>query len=437
MAIPLAALMGGAMGGAGLAGLFPPLTRQIQHTLNRGWTNELISVPEVVEARYRDIIGDEDVRYELGSVGLNNIRTDWLMKLRLQVFGIVESIVLWRREEIDDAELAVRLHKVGVPDDDKELWTRFTETRPGVQDIIRFAVREVYSPEIAEKFGQFEGSDEVAAIAAPDLKAVGVRPEDLRKYWAAHWDLPSVGMGYEMLHRGIITEEELKLLMRALDIMPYWRDKLVEISYNPLTRVDVRRMHKIGVLSDEDLQKAYQNVGYNPENAGRMSEFTKLYNADPNDSEKTGKDKERDLTKTDIVKGFADGLFTESEAGGALMGLGYSQEEVEYYFSRVQYEQTRDNVDTFIRAYRAAYIGNTMTRNEITAALGTLNLAGKRVENLFNIWDIVKSVRTVKPTKSEILTFLRKKIIDTATATSELVGMGYDMRYVDWYLATA
>ena len=436
MPIPLMAIMGGMMGGMGIANMFPPLTRWGQYGLNRGWKNEILQPPEAIEAHYRNLIDDEALAHELSSLGFNEDRRQHLVDIRKQLFNVVETIILWRREEITEDEMNNRMAMVGIPDDDLSLWVKFTETRPNVQDIIRFAVREVYTPEIAEKFGQFEGADAVIKSAEADLKAVGVRPEDLRNYWAAHWDLPSVGMGYEMLHRGVINKEELDLLMRALDIMPYWRDKLVAISYNPLTRVDVRRMHKIGVLDENEVLEAYKHIGYNDENAERMQEFTILYNADPNESEKTETDKQRDLTKTDIIKGFADGLFTEQEAGSALMMLGFDQTEVEYLFSRTLYEQERDNINIYVRAYRSAYIGNTMSRNEIIDALGMLNLTGKRVENLFNIWDIEKSVRTVKPTKSEVLMFLRKKIIDKVTATSELVGMGYDMRYVEWYLKT-
>jgi len=437
MPIPIAAILGGIMGGMGFANMFPPLTRWGQYGLNRLWRNEIIDPTQAVEALYRGIIDDKDLDYELGSLGLNKERIAWLSDLRHQLFGTIEAIILWRRELISDDDLNTRLHMIGIPENDMTLWRKFTETRPGVQDIIRFAVREVYTPAIAEKFGQYEGSDEVAATASLDLKAAGIRPEDLKKYWAAHWELPSLTMGYEMLHRGIITLDELKLLMRALDVMPFWRDKLIEISYNPLTRVDVRRMHKFGVLTDADLLKSYKDIGYNDENAKRMADFTIAYNKDPNESESTETDKQRDLTKADIINGYSDGLFTEQEAGDALMTLGYSQDEVDYYFARVAFLKDRDKANTFIKAYRAAYLGNTMTYNEIVDALNQLNLSADRVKNLFNIWDIEKSVKTLKPTKAEILTFLRKGLIDKDMANSELLGMGYAQRYVDLYLATA
>ncbi|GAI14199.1 unnamed protein product, partial [marine sediment metagenome] len=86
-------------------------------------------------------------------------------------------------------------------------------------------MREVYTPEIAEAFGQFDGLDEVVERASADIKAIGLTKETFAKYWAAHWMLPSVGQGFEMVHRAVIppvstAEEPLGLdrLMTALDI---------------------------------------------------------------------------------------------------------------------------------------------------------------------------------------------------------------------------
>ena len=66
-----------------------------------------------------------------------------------------------------------------------------------------------------------------------------------------------------MLHRGVIDTAELDMLLRAQDVMPFWRDRLTAIAYRPLTRVDVRRMYKQGVLNvikTKDMMMRTQNV---------------------------------------------------------------------------------------------------------------------------------------------------------------------------------
>ncbi|GAH21078.1 unnamed protein product, partial [marine sediment metagenome] len=97
---------------------------------------------------------------------------------------------------------------------------------------------------------------------------------------------------------------ELSRLLKSLDIMPFWRDKLTEISYNPLTRVDVRRMYKLGVLDESEVKKSYLNIGYNENDAEKMTAFTKKYEGDT----------EKELTKSAIDKAFKNDIIFRRQA---------------------------------------------------------------------------------------------------------------------------
>ncbi|GAI22279.1 unnamed protein product, partial [marine sediment metagenome] len=124
--------------------------------------------------------------------------------------------------------LPASLTKIGIHPDYTDVYRTLANPIPPVADIITMAVREAFSPAIAERFGQYEDFP-------PDFERYasmkGLTPEWSKRYWAAHWSLPSPQQGFEMLHRGIINEDELRMLMRALDIMPFWRDKLMQMSY--------------------------------------------------------------------------------------------------------------------------------------------------------------------------------------------------------------
>ncbi|GAJ24007.1 unnamed protein product, partial [marine sediment metagenome] len=130
------------------------------------------------------------------------------------------------------------LTKVGVHPNYHPLYKELAYQIPPVADIITMAVREAFTPAIAARFGQYED------LPAPYVEWVqkkGLSKEWAERYWAAHWSLPSPQQGFEMLHRGVIGEGDLNMLLRALDVMPFWRDKLTQIAYRPLSRVDVRR----------------------------------------------------------------------------------------------------------------------------------------------------------------------------------------------------
>ena len=133
------------------------------------------------------------------------------------------------------------LGKIGIHPDYFEMYKELSNVIPPVSDIITMAVREVFTPEIAERFGQYEDFPEPLEDWAGKK---GLSKEWAERYWAAHWSLPSATQGFSMLHRGVIDQTELNMLLRAQDVMPFWRDKLTQIAYRPLTRVDVRRMYK-------------------------------------------------------------------------------------------------------------------------------------------------------------------------------------------------
>ncbi|MBA7592305.1 hypothetical protein ES708_34485 [subsurface metagenome] len=250
--------------------------------------------------------------------------------------------------------------------------------------------------------------------------------------------------GFEMVHRGVIPEKSeggtalsLERLMVALDIMPAWRDPLTAISYNPFTRVDVRRMHKIKVLEDADLVRAYMDLGYNAEKADKMAEFTIAYNANPAAGDETAEDveraKQKDLTKADVLSGYMDGLLDGGVAGEILYRLGYSAAEAEYYLARVDYQRDSDERTFTTSNLHSGYVKGVFSHAEVTDELGKLNLPATMSDAFLKMWDMEKAARINKPTKSELVSFLRKKIIDDETWHTEMLGLGYPEKYIAWY----
>lgn len=445
MAIPVAAAIAIGAGGMGLLTVFPPISNLLRQGTYLALPNELMPIGDAVELRYRGLISAKEYEAELRKQGFDRLHQEWAYTVSENLLNVIELISLHRRGVITEKVLKEEAVKLKWSEDRIDNLLKVTEVIPSAMDIISFAVREVYSPEIAEAFGQYEGLDEVWEKAKDDILAIGMTKETFGKNWAAHWMLPSVGQGFDMMHRGVIpfssTPEQplsLERLLVALDIMPAWREAITAISYSPYTRVDVRRMHKLGILSDEVLLKAYMDLGYDEEKASNMAAFTIAYNAEPIVIEETESDvekaKEKDLTKGDILNGYRDALLTDSETKTALTMLGYDVSEVEYYISRIEFNKEKDETDDYLRYYHDAYIKSIMTHNELVDKLAALNLSGKRIEHLFKIWDLERLSRTNKPTKAELMAFLRKKIINKDIFIEEMKGLAYTDRYIEWYL---
>lgn len=466
MPIGLGSIISGAQGGGLIGSLFPPLGRAWVQGQNVVAPNELIDIGSAIACRYRGVIDEGSFKWILRAHGFTGDNADKMFRVGEQLLAGVELISLERRGKLGELDIEEEAFKSGITPTTLDNLRDLTLVIPSGSDIISFAVREVYSPEIAIPFGQFEGLDEVVEKAADDLKAIGMTKEQFAKYWAAHWMLPSIGQGFEMLHRGeipaISTEARplgLDRLMKALDVMPAWQKPLTAISYAPYTRVDVRRMHKIGVLDDEEVFTAYADVGFSPfaldcvhetvaeafacekcrteSKAGRMLGFTILYNFSPPEVETTAEDTERakqkDLTKADVLNGYRDGLLEEEEATEVLYRLGYSKEEQDFYIAKTDYQREQAEVNDTTKYLHDAYVKGIITFEEVTDELGKVNLPAKMTDYYLKVWLLERNSRILKPTKAELGAFLRKKIIDKETWHEEMVGIGYPDKYIKWY----
>lgn len=141
---------------------------------------------------------------------------------------------------------------------------------PPIQDMIRFAVREVYDPASRSALGlDSDYPPEFSAEAALH----GMDDERARQYWAAHWRLPSARQGYQMLWRGLITEAQLDGLLKALDYPQVWRDRLADIARIVPGRIDLKRMLRHEILDRGEVKAGYLKLGYAELDAERMTQI--------------------------------------------------------------------------------------------------------------------------------------------------------------------
>lgn len=155
-------------------------------------------------------------------------------------------------------------------------------TLPTPQDLVRFELREVFR----SKDRALQLNPPPSAEFLDFMKLHGFEEFWSNSFWAAHWELPALLQGFEMFHRlrpgksGVskpFTRDDLQELMKKLDILPAYHNQLIDIAYQPLTRVDIRRMYKLRVIgSFNDLKEAYLDIGYNDVDAGTLARFTQL-----------------------------------------------------------------------------------------------------------------------------------------------------------------
>ena len=277
----------------------------------------------------------------------------------------ISLITGWRRDPETFEKYFNDLRDQGWSDDRIEALKFFTLFMPSAQDLVNWQAKEVFEPKMIAKYGL---DDEFEAIDLTLFEKIGVTREQALNYWRAHWEHPELRTIIEMLRRTGFTEEDMSDWFRLVEIPPFWRDKLIEISYEVPTRVDVRRWWDMRTITEERLREIYAWQGYHGKDLDDYVLWTKVYVAFPDliarwkngwitinevrselveygmpadrveelletkfkatAGEHTAA--ERDITKTDIIKGVKKGVITRGEGMELLMDMGYDEADADY-----------------------------------------------------------------------------------------------------------
>lgn len=306
---------------------------------------------DVQEAYIRGNIGENEYFSKMRGYGFKDDDITLLRKNLQRLMSFGEMLQAVYRKELTYEELRTIALKQGMSDEDITTLIASSKPIPGPTDLVRMAVREAFTDSIAAKYGY----DADYPAAFPQNMALwGFSPEWSKYYWRAKWELPSPGMGYDMLHRGIIDAGTLDELLRVLDYPQYWREKLTRLSYNPLTRVDVRRMYKMGVLDRTVVKKTYQDLGYDAANAELLTRFTEVTYAP--DAEDPLKDK-KDMSTTLITACYKKGIVTRSQAAALLAAIHYVPTEIEFILALTDTERVVSTRPDFLAESQRDLVG--------------------------------------------------------------------------------
>lgn len=312
---------------------------------------------------------------------------------------------------------------------------------PSPSDLVRMELREVFREE-----------DRALQLTPPPsqtfrdlMKRHGFSNYHADSYWAAHWELPSIEKGFEMLHRLrpgrvpaplVFMADDMRKLLKTQDVLPRYHEQLMAISYAPLTRVDVRRMFKLGVLTKVQVAEAYKDLGYDDTNAGFLADFT----------EADVRTEERELTRGDWIASFREGLVSDQDLKTALEGMGYATDSVERILAlerqRLQKQTEREmmaldrKVQTIGRRVRRASRAGTLDEEGTRQELEELGLDDVSIQRFFASYKVQALPKAKDLTRSEELAAFRYGVTTEAELRERLGSQGLDAQEVDRLVKT-
>jgi len=285
-----------------------------------------------------------------------------LRTFRLDPMSIIRA---WRMDPATYEKYFADLKDLGWSDDRIEALKFFTQFMPSAQDLVNWEAKEVFEPEMIAKYGL---DDEFAGLDLTLFEKIGVSAEQALNYWRAHWEHASWNQVVEMVRRGQMTEADVWDWFRLVEIPPFWRQKLINISWSVPTRVDVRRFYDMKTIDEARLRELYTAQGYHGKDLDDYVLWTKIYvelpdllarwkngwitldevrsrligaGMDPGAAdeliqtkvkaiEPTSTAEGKELTKTEVYKGVKMGVITYEQGLDLIMDLDYTYDQADY-----------------------------------------------------------------------------------------------------------
>lgn len=296
---------------------------------------------------------------------------------------------------------------------------------PGAGDLISMAVREAWDDGVAARYGY---DADFPAPFAEWMHKQGYDEEWAHRWWRAHWEVPGPTMGAEMLHRTSMTEADYATLLKVADYPAQWRQWMTEVAYAPYTRVDIRRMFQVGVLTTyAELVRAYQDIGYKEDKAEKLADFTVLEYGET----------EKEATKSEVLSAYQIGRLSPSEARGYLAEMMYPAWMIDAFIARVDLTKANALAKQQIDYAKTLYVNGQFSKSDVYTILNKIPLTSAEVEMYLAEWDIARSAKDARPTRADLRKFFVENLILESDFRAELHGWHLSAKYVNWYVADA
>ena len=407
-----------------VTGGLAPLGRYTGFVLDYQLRTARPSPSEAVAMLKRKLITRETYEFAMGQVGVNERFMEALESLYDTTANPQDIIFGYMRGLYGEGELKSRLADAGVSVQMIDVLVEQSKALPPIQDILRMMVKEAFNESAIQQYGLHE---DYPADASEHAARQGLSEEWTKAYWAAHWQLPSPDQVFEMWHRGAVTEGQLDDYLKFADYSPFWREKMKTISHTLLTRVDIRRAYQVGKLTPEQVKEQYRKRGYDETDADILTAIA---------IEGVSSD-EKDLTRSDAVGLYVDGLQSRDETKTDIVKIGYDEDEAEDILKRADYDvkkkQKTDAVNYIEERYKLGAINAGTAKNE----LAQIPLTQIAVDRYVLEWDRQLEASVAVPTISEANRFFISDTITEGQFRDVLKRRNYDPEYIEWFVKDA
>ena len=426
-----------AMGGVVQNWIGAPVLEFMKSTVYNINYNNPQSIPSEAECVNLYLAGEIDEQTMRCLVRANGSYDTWYSKIansgrtRLSNDQIIQ---LNRRGILENNTADKLMRENGVTKEFEQNWMyRATEAMPSVSDIVRFMVRDAGDNTVAGKYGTDAAlNDKYGPQLKAWAKGQGITDEVMKYYWRSHWEIPSNTALFEMLHRlrpnrtgqgltgGItVNSTDIKDALVVNDVLPFWAERLMEISYKPLTRTDAQRAYFIDALSENELKDSYLDLGYNDDNADRLVRFT---NQLKSKRKQTTGGTEKVPT---ILKYYKNWLIGDTEATQRLKNSGLSETAAKDALQIANVQRKNDSQVKCIAGVKSQFKRYIINDIEARRDLTDIGVALENVGPLVNNWRCERASKPKELSAGQVCSAYQNNLINDVEYRRRMGAIGY------------
>lgn len=422
----------------GWLGIVPPAIRT-----NNEYTQNLLcqylipSGPEANSLRSRGLITEPQWRLLVHANGLCEPWQEIIVDGMASVPTIDETNRAFKANYISEETYYDYMRRNGVTSStDIKTFARLGEFIPGPSDLVRFMVRDAFNDDVARVGGLDNGfTTNFKGRAKEWAAAQGMDENQFKYFWRAHWDWPSNTALYEMLHRlrddtpipgsnstaKAVTVEQIRKVLEINDMAPEWVDRLLAISYRPLTRVDARRAFELGDLDREGLRKAFLDLGNSPENADILVRFSET-SSGPIRAKKLGY-----ASTSEVLGWYRDAVISRDVAWDKLRQSGVPDQNIERYLDTEDSRVTAKNRRSVLKAIQGRFNKGEFSAAQVNQALVEAGIDPSRIGEITHQWGVLRDSRYKAPTVKMLCDWWSQGIMTIQEYERRLVNLGYSL----------
>lgn len=409
----------------GANALLTPVYRGLEIGANELVPNQRMDESGIIRAYWRGRYNAQDFTRRMAQRGFDPSEATHLLEANRPLLTENEAMAALWRGKFNLDSFGQYLERRGWKKDEIDVWKELSVSLPGIQDTIRFLVRDVTQDSVVQRYGYDENWPNAEIIELG--RKLGYPERVMQYYWRAHWTLPSVTQVFEMLHRGVLGENGIGIVdefLRINDYPKFWRDKLIAISYQPLRLVDTRNAFKLGVINYDTMRRKFKDRGLNDEDATIAANLVVAQQ----------KDKDKDLSIAQIITIYESGGSTRVQAIEDLRGIGYDEIEAQKLLIPADRRLIQRQIEEQIELIHQRYTDGRIIEQEAASLLTNLGVSAPRTEALLIKWGKELKPRPKLPTQADLEKWAKVGYITPQQYREDLILIGHRQPFVDLYL---